>query len=327
MPRDRYDDEDEDDDRPRRRRRDDDDDEDDRPRRSRGRSAPQGNGMAVASLVLGILSICFGPITGVIGGILGVLGMNKPTGKGMAITGMGLSGLFSVVWIVLGVWAFTEGRKQVQTAVDRAANKKAGSDNFKAMGIASHSYHDVHNKMPAAFVRKPGEFPGQVPTDLNDRLGWRVSLLPYIEEDGLYRQTRQDQPWNSPANLPLSNTPVKGYSDPDAPTDPTTRIRCFYDNGAAFDVRSDARLPGSFTDGTSNTILFVEGGDKVTWTRFQEYKFDPKGPLPTLGRADRDTFLVVMVDGSVRAVKKSVSETTLKNAINRQDGMVLGPDW
>src|SRR4051794_8290815 len=110
MPRDRYDDDDDrprrrrDDDRPRRRR--DDDEDDDRPRRSRREyeddrpAATRGNGMAVAALVLGILSICFGPITGVIGGILGLLALRKPTGKGMAVTGLILSGLFSVLSIV-----------------------------------------------------------------------------------------------------------------------------------------------------------------------------------------------------------------------------------
>ena len=342
MPRNRYDEDDDrprrrrdddDDDIPRRRRKDDEEDEDedeDRPRRrSRRRrdedapAASQGNGLAVASLVLGILSIIFGPLTGIIGGILGLMGLSKTTGKGMAVTGMILSGLFSLTCIGGCVWAFMEGRKQLQGA----AAKKVGTDNLKEIGIAAHNYHDVHAKLPAPFVRKPGEFPGQVPTDLNDRLSWRVSLLPYINEGGLYNQFRPEQPWNGPTNLPLSNTAVRDYVDPDTPTDPSTRVRVFYDNGAAFETRNEARIPASFPDGTSNTILFVEGGDKVTWSRFQEYKFDPNGVLPALGRADRDTFLVVMTDGSVRSVKKSVSPTTLKAAITRAGGEIMGPDW
>src|SRR5829696_6882106 len=128
MPRDRYDEEDDDD----------------------GPTASQGNGMAMASLVLGILSICFGPITGIIGGILGVMGMGKPSGKGMAVTGMILSGLFSLVWIGVAVWGFTEGRKQLQGA----AAKKVGTDNLRELGIASHSYHDAQGQLPSAFVRK-----------------------------------------------------------------------------------------------------------------------------------------------------------------------------
>jgi hypothetical protein len=36
---------------------------------------------------------------------------------------------------------------------------------------------------------------------------------------------------------------------------------------------------------------------------------------------------VAMADGSVRLVSKSVSERTLRAAIMKSDGEVLGPDW
>jgi hypothetical protein len=216
--------------------------------------------MAVASLVLGILSICFGPITGIIGGILGILGMSKPSGKGMAMAGMGTSALFSVAWIVLAVWGFlwakdSQGRYQ-------------DSRSLMQLGLAAHNYHDVTNELPPPFVRRPGEVPGQPVSDLNDRLSWRVSILPYIEQDSLYRQFKMNEPWNSPTNMPLGNTAIKTFSDTDTPTDPNTRFRCFYDNGAMFDTRGRVSI-SSVTDGTSNTIMYVEGGDKVTWSRFQ----------------------------------------------------------
>jgi hypothetical protein len=335
MPRDRYDDEDEDvrprrrrrdddedDDRPRRRRRDDDDD-DDRPRRSRRlrdddrRSAPQGNGMAVASLVLGILSICFGPITGIIGGILGIMGLNKTSGKGMAIAGMGTSGLFSVVWVVLAVWGFLWAKDSQGRVQD--------SRSLKQIGLAAHNYHDANGELPPPFVRRPNEFPGQPVSDLNDRLSWRVYLLPYIEHDSTYRQFKLNEPWNSATNMPLGNTAIRAYSDTDALSDPNTRFRCFYDNGAMFDTRGWVTLSG-VTDGTSNTIMYVEGGDKVTWSRFQEYKFDPKGSLPSLGRADKDGFNVVMGDGYARWVKKSVDPNILKAMITRNGGEVVTLD-
>ena len=326
MPRDRYDDDRDDDDRPRRPRRRDDDDreDDDRPGRSRRRydddppATPKGNGMATASLVLGILSVCFGPVTGVVGGILGLIGLGKPSGKGMAVAGLVLSAFFSLAWIGLAAWGIM--------TIPQTANKKQAENQGKILGIAAHAYHDAHAQFPA-YVRRPGERDGQVPSDLDDRLGWRVNLLPFMEEDYLYRRFNLNEPWNSAANQPLSNTVVKYYADTDAPTDPTTRLRCFYDNGAAFDTRRSFRIPASFPDGTSNTVLFVEGGEKVTWTRFREYKFDPNGPLPTLGHPKRDVFLVVMGDSSVKWVRKSINPATLKSAIDSRDGLVLGADW
>jgi hypothetical protein len=340
MPRDRYEDED-DDDRPRRRRDDDDDrprrrtrdedddqDEDDRPRRSRrrrdddddfDRPAPKaGNGMAVAALVLGLVSILFGPCTGLIGLILGVIGLRKPSGKGMAVTGLLLGGLFSITHTAGGIWAFLKVRE--------AAEKFGPSTlNLKQIGIGTHNYHDVNGYMPEPFVRRQGEFPGQPVTDLNDRLAWRVHILPYIEQDNIYRQVRVNERWDSPANLPLSNIPVMQYSDPDARADPNTRVRCFYDNGAIFDTRAKFRMT-EITDGMSNTMLCVEGAEKVTWSRFQEYKFEPNGPLPALGRPEKNGFTVLLADGSTRWVKKTVDEKTLKAMITRAGGEVVTLD-
>lgn len=114
---------DEDEDRPSRRRRDEDDDEDDRPSRRRRdededddrprRRLSQGGGgqgLAIGSLVLGILSLplafCCGlfslPIS-IIGAILGVVHLvqKKAEGKGMAIGGVVLSGLGLVLAIAM----------------------------------------------------------------------------------------------------------------------------------------------------------------------------------------------------------------------------------
>jgi hypothetical protein len=338
MPRDRYDDEDDDrprrrrrdeddaddDDRPRRSRRrdDDEDDEDDRPRRSRrrrddDRPAPtQGNGMAVASLVLGLVTICIGPLAGIIGGVLGVMGLRKPSGKGMAITGIILSVAFSLVWIGGLVFLYMKGKE--------LGGRSASANNLKAIGIASHNFHDVHGELPPPYVRRPTEPLGQPVTDLDRRLGWRVNILPYLDTGNLWVRFKPEEPWDGPTNLPLSGTVVKDYADADTPADPTTRIRCFYDNGALFDTRSGRGVPiAGITDGTSNTILCVEGGEKVTWSRFQEYKFDPQGPLPPLGRADKDGFNVVLCDGQVKWIKKSVDPAIVKALITRASGEVV----
>ena len=115
---------DDEDDRPSRRRRDDDDDDrpsrrrdrfeddDDRPRRRRRRPEGGGQGLAITSLVLGILSLplafCCGlfsiPISA-IGAILGVvhLAQGKSEGKGMAIGGIALSAIGLILMIIFVV--------------------------------------------------------------------------------------------------------------------------------------------------------------------------------------------------------------------------------
>jgi hypothetical protein len=272
-----------------------------------------GNGMAVASLVLGLLSLCFGPTTGLIGGILGLVGLIKPKGKGLAVTGLLLSFVFSAAWSGVGVWWFLQVQKYAKERL-----------NYATVGLATHTHHDTDHAFPLAyhgrldFTRPPG-------SDFTDRLSWRVAVLRFLEQDKLYLQFKADEPWDSPANRPHADKVVKPYTDVESPTDPNTRVRVFYDNGAMFDSRGQTRLV-DVTDGTSYTIMQVEGGDKVTWTRFQEYRYAPDAPLPALGKPNQPTFLVVTGDGSVRTVRKTIAEKTLRAMITRNGGEVKGYD-
>jgi len=74
------------------------------------------NGMAIASMVVGIVSLMscwavfFGLIAGVTALILGILGIKKPIGKGMAITGIvtgGLAILINVIVIIIWIIALS----------------------------------------------------------------------------------------------------------------------------------------------------------------------------------------------------------------------------
>ncbi len=76
-------------------------------------AAPAGNGLAVASLVLGILALVtvWIPILGMIawilaplGLVLGLVALSKPIGRGMAIAGAVCSGLGllgCIAWVLL----------------------------------------------------------------------------------------------------------------------------------------------------------------------------------------------------------------------------------
>lgn len=83
----------------------------------------------------------------------------------------------------------------------------------------------------------------------------------------------------------------------------------------------------AFTDGQSNTILVVEAATAVPWTKPDELDFDPIGPLPPLGEHWSGGSMVGMADGSIKMVPSTVSQATLRAAITRDAGDVLGPDW
>ena len=300
----------------------DDEDSPDELRRREVPIPPQRNGIATAALVLGVLAFC-GGLTALPGLICGVIGMGRATargeaGRGMALAGTILSGVGFLTTIPLLIALLLPAVQKVREASARMQS----SNNLKQIGIAIHYHNDVNDRLPSPdYYVGPS---GGEPSSQSDRLSWRVAMLPYLEQDRLHRQFRLAEPWTSSANRPLSQYVVKALIHPsDGPTEPMTRYRIFYGGGAAFELGRPLHL-SSIADGSSNTIAVVEGGDRVTWTQFDEYPFGMDGPLPKLGVPKTSVFQAAMFDGSVRAIRTSIDPMVLKSGIHASDGLPLG---
>jgi hypothetical protein len=223
----------------------------------------------------------------------------------------------------------------------------ASRNNLKKIARAMHSYNDTMGTLPPAVLSKGGR----------PLLSWRVLLLPYLDQGDLYRQFRLDQPWDSPHNRKLLARMPAVYRTPSARPD-TTFYQVFVGQGTAFeparpgtvpgsgsgpgagdgpmgggaggDVRTGSaradgpsaglRLPADFPDGTSNTLLVVEAGRAVPWTKPEDLPYAPTGQLPRLGGPFRSVINAALVDGTAVALKRSFRETALRRAIERNDG-------
>ena len=115
--------------------------------------------------------------------------------------------------------------------------------------------------------------------------------------------------------------------------------------GTPFEPGLICKIPESFPDGTSNTLLVVEAGQAVPWSKPEDVVYDPNQPLPPLGAilprgrlGVSDLFgfsspqmkimAVLLADGIDRRIDmKQISDETLRRAIVRNDGKEMGPDW
>lgn len=149
-------------------------------------------------------------------------------------------------------------------------------NSLKQIAYAFHSYHGVNKKLPpAAVLDKEGKA----------LYSWRVLLLPFLEEGGLYNNFKLDEPWDSLHNKRfLEETPRCYLPFPLGGNDPagTTRYQVFVGPGTAFE-EPGFQLGKHFPDGLENTLLVAEGGDAVPWSKPVDLAYDPKGPLPKLG--------------------------------------------
>ncbi len=191
--------------------------------------------------------------------------------------------------------------RELKQQKDRSAN------NLREIGLAMHNYHDAYKRFPQqALTAKNGTAP---------LLSWRVALLPFVGQEGLWREFHLDEPWDSPHNKSLISRMPKVYAAPAGlgTKDPTlTHYQVFNGPGALFEGTKQRRA-SHVTDGTSNTIMVIEAEQAVPWTKPEDLPFDLKGPLPRLGGLFEDGFHVAMADGSVRFLRKGTEYTSEPN--------------
>jgi hypothetical protein len=203
-----------------------------------------------------------------------------------------------------------------------AAARAQGQNNLKQLALAMVNYaNTMRGRLPAhAIYSKDGK----------PLLSWRVLILPYIEQQQLYQQFHLNEPWDSEHNKKLLAKMPKVYASPeDEKTiqEHVTHYQAFIGKGAFFEGKQGLRFPAEFVDGTSNTIMFVEASKAVPWTKPEDIPFDPEKPLPELGLPGASYFLAAMCDGSVRTISHNIRPQTLRSAITRNGGEVLGPDF
>jgi prepilin-type N-terminal cleavage/methylation domain-containing protein/prepilin-type processing-associated H-X9-DG protein len=181
----------------------------------------------------------------------------------------------------------------VQKVREAAARMKC-SNNLKQIALGLQNYHGVYEKFPAAYNYNAS-------TDISEAT-WMYFLLPYIEQDNLYKTGNLAQNFGSlpNQNSQISAAMLPGYSCPsDIPGD---LALSYYGKGnyaanggigpmtsnftnAAASVTTpgvftiNTQLPIlSITDGTSNTALVSELR-KVPGNDFRGVMHYPEGPI------------------------------------------------
>jgi hypothetical protein len=197
------------------------------------------------------------------------------------------------------------------------------ASSISTVGAALRTYHEEHGRLPPAVVTSK---------DGRPLYSWRVLLLPYLDLE-MAEQFKRDEPWDSPQNTkllartPKDFKPILGGAD--APG--LTRYQVLVGPGTAFE--RDGLTWTDFPDGLSGTLLVVEGGEAVPWSKPVDLTYDPAGPFPSLGGVYSKPihlvclpvwrtpgFVACFADGSVRFIPSKTDEKTLRSLISRDGG-------
>jgi hypothetical protein len=221
--------------------------------------------------------------------------------------------------------------EEIKVRQERQARRRS-QQNLQKLARAFLEFADTNDSQlpPSALMDR------QKPTPL---LSWRVLLLPYLGEYKLYREFKLDEPWDGPNNkkllgrMPKVYAPVRGST----PQPGTTFYQVFVGQEAVFPSPEmlppplpgqllspgGPRWPASIFDGTSYTLLIVEAGDPVPWTKPTDLLYDASKPLPKLGGLFEDGLHAVAFSGEVYFIPRDFKEKDLRRLVTPRDGEVL----
>ncbi|MDY3554580.1 DUF1559 domain-containing protein [Gemmata sp. JC717] len=206
----------------------------------------------------------------------------------------------------------------------RAAEQRM--HNLKLIGLALHNYHGSNLRLPTNVYGPKGEL----------LLSWRVQLLPYLEQDALYRQFKLDEPWDSENNKKLIEKMPKVFQAPDRKhAHGETFYQGFVQRENAAPLKGIAGRPwlrdgekqgwslAAIPDGTSNTLAVVEAGEGVVWTKPDDLPFG--GTVPALGEKGWERTPALLFDGSVLLLPTTLKPEMFWPRVTIDGGEVL-PD-
>lgn len=288
--------------------------------------------LAVASVVLGVLSVFVWLLASVPGIACGIMALSRIrlskeggsdprlSGRGLAITGIAMSSMTTLsvpVMIALLIPAV------------KAARNAALATNVSQLSLAMIMAENRMNGLPAAIIDSEGK----------QLLSWRVAILPYLGDEAatLFKEFHLNEPWDSDHNKLLIGRMPAVYAAVDAdasagltgtvvPTGPGTAMSdpepiATSDEGGTSriaGVRLDAFTQG---DGASVTVVMVAAPNlRIPWTQPADLVDDPADAFATLHEAGIARVVVALADGSVRRLRTDLEPEQVRALFSRNGG-------
>ena len=174
-----------------------------------------------------------------------------------------------------------------------AAQRAQCINNLRQFGIAMFHYEVAHKNFPApAILAADGKTP---------LLSWRVAILPYLDQEPLYKQFKLDEPWDSPTNKALIGKMPPIFACAGGELKPGMTAYRLVTTGKSIYVKGKAiarsKRSGGDAGGLGEIPLVIEvGSDQaVAWTN--PVAFD--GFIGTQGHHQGGTN-ILFADGSVQ---------------------------
>jgi hypothetical protein len=193
-------------------------------------------------------------------------------------------------------------------------------NNMHNIALALQQYEIRNGTLPPAYIAD---------ADGKPMHSWRVLLLPYLEQNALYRQYRFDEPWDGPNNSQLHTTLLKIYLCPSEPYSLATSYVVVTGSQTIWPGATPTKL-ADITDGPHNTIILVEVHNSgIHWMEPRDLDINkmpmavnaPKGVSISSAHHHHGPFAnIVFADGRSQPIPNTTSAKALRAALTISGG-------
>ncbi len=230
--------------------------------------------------------------------------------------------------IKVSITGFKDAIADAQPASDMAVqnllafNDRQLKDQFRELLIGIHNYDSTFHVFPPAEKMRNKEG--------KSGLSWRVHILPYLDQNELYKKFKLDENWDSPHNIQLLEQMPAIYKTSAGGTllQPREPLKAGYTTLVApvgeNTVFGGAKLVtfSHVTDGLSNTVILVnvEADKAVPWTAPMDFEFDASTPIEGISLTSDLKFMAAFGDGSVDYIPSNLPPQDLLHLFQMNDG-------
>jgi DNA-directed RNA polymerase subunit RPC12/RpoP len=201
--------------------------------------------------------------------------------------------------------------------------------NLRQIGVGLQAYHERYGCFPPAYIADERGTP---------KHSWRVLLLPFLGEGGLYEQYRFDEPWNGPHNRELAARMPRVYR---CPTRPSRLYETAVESSTSYAMivgphaisgGASTRKISDIKDGLAGTIFVAECARMhIPWLEPRDLPADQIRSVGSYSRNLKGTFVginsyhgdgafVLFGNGVTALLRDDIEEKTLKAALTIDGG-------
>lgn len=187
--------------------------------------------------------------------------------------------------------------------------------------MAVANYQDAKGHYPPAYVLGPDGRPWH---------SWRVLILPYIEQNDIYKAYDFNEPWDGPNNRKLADKMPRifAFHGDHKPGNTITNYVAVVGPETMW-PGNKSRLHSEIQDGLGATLLIVENqGSGIHWMEPRDLDFrtmDFTLDRPNGISSKYQDPAVVTVDGTVFRLDKDCEKPTIKGLLTVNKGEPLDP--